>query len=529
MSVNTDSTFKGNSQQAPIITLILVMIFIVSVALFHFAVIGINFLILILFGGIILLVILNYRQYRNNPLNKLEEIIQTINQINTGDEAIKIAAAVNDQNIELSLLTRAIDEMINRIRTSKKTHDIQDENIRQQLIAKDNDLQNQNRIFYKLVEDIDKRKELLRQEKEQMNTILHSIGEGVFVIDKDNNVVLANIIAAELSGYNLQEMLGKNYASVLNFVYDKDGTVNDRFIHNAIATGTIQHISHDTNLLRRDNTKVAISASVAPLKDKNGQIAGCVVVFNDVTKERDVDRMKTEFISLASHQLRTPLSAMKWFAEMLLNGDAGALNDEQKEFTDKIYQSNERMIALVNSLLNLSRIESGRIIIDPKPTNISTVVQEVIDELEVKFIARRIKPEIKIQDGIPQINVDTKLVRHVYMNLLTNALKYTPQAGQITISLSVEKDFLISQVFDNGYGIPASEQSKIFHKFFRANNVIKKQTEGTGLGLYLAKTVVESSGGKIWFESIEDKGTSFWFTLPLKGMEAKKGEVVLDA
>lgn len=152
----------------------------------------------------------------------------------------------------------------------------------------------------------------------------------------------------------------------------------------------------------------------------------------------------------------------------------------------------------------------------------------MLTELEQKIKDKRQQVAVSVHQDLPQVNVDPKLVRHVYMNLLTNAIKYTPEQGEISILISKKDNDILSQISDNGKGIPQVEQKKVFSKFFRASNIVALETEGTGLGLYLVKAIVESSGGKIWFKSQVNQGTSFWFTLPIAGIKPKKGEVKLS-
>jgi signal transduction histidine kinase len=187
------------------------------------------------------------------------------------------------------------------------------------------------------------------------------------------------------------------------------------------------------------------------------------------------------------------------------------------------------MIELVKDLLDISRIESGRIIIDPVPTDVNQLVQGVIKEVEIKAKSKKQKIIISFNSNLPLVNLDPSLIRNVYLNLLTNAIKYTPEKGEITIIISRKGQDILSQVSDNGFGIPKEQQGQAFDKFFRASNAVLKETEGTGLGLYLVKAVVESSGGKVWFKSQEGQGTTFWFNLPIKGVPPKKGEIRLGS
>jgi PAS domain S-box-containing protein len=374
---------------------------------------------------------------------------------------------------------------------------------------------------------LDRKVEELSTAKAKDDAILESIGEGMLVTDGTGHVLLINVIAAELCGTSMDKALGQNVGDFP--LYDENDKLipaASRPIHIALKTG--KKITQELRTKTSDGNKKAISITATPVL-QHSKIIGAIQIIRDVTREKEVDRMKTEFISLASHQLRTPLSAINWFSEMLMSGDAGKLKPQQAEFAKNIYDSSERMTDLVNSLLNISRIESGRIMVDPKPTDLHKLVDGIINDLKAKIEERKQTVIVSVNDNLPMVNLDPRLIGQVYLNLLTNAIKYTPKNGEISVFISTKAGQIVSQVTDNGYGIPKEEQPKLFKKFFRATNITKVEADGTGLGMYLVKSIIESSGGKIWYKSEVDKGTTFWFSLPLSGMKPKKGEVTLNA
>ncbi len=341
-------------------------------------------------------------------------------------------------------------------------------------------------------------------------------------------------------GYKRYELMLRPFT---DFVHKDDLVETAKQLRN-IAIGE-QQVSFENRFRCADGSFKWLSWKATSIKDASTKGNVMYAVVREITYEKEVDRMKTEFISLAAHQLRTPLTSIKWFGELLISGGAGELSPEQKEMVSNMYGSTERMVALVNSLLNISRIESGRLIVEPKPSALSDVISGVVFDVKAKIEEKQHYLEVSVAKDLPQLNIDPKLVRNVYMNLLTNAIKYTPKGGKVYIEVKVLEEGselskkadlvgkgaiggeVVSMIQDSGMGIPQSQQTKVFEKFFRANNAVMVETDGNGLGLYLVKSIVEESGGRIWFESEENKGTKFYFTLPLAGSAAKQGEVRL--
>jgi len=230
-------------------------------------------------------------------------------------------------------------------------------------------------------------------------------------------------------------------------------------------------------------------------------------------KLQALDTAKSEFISVAAHQLRTPLSAIKWILSMVLNKEF-VNNEESMQFLEKASVSTERMITLVNDLLEVDHIQSGKDQFVFVPVAIEEVIKSLITDMQPIADNRKITIETSFI-STQKVSGDTVKLRAVAQNILENALKYTPLGGKIVVTISEENGQALVVVKDNGIGIPVSYKTRIFSKFFRAPNAMRADTVGSGLGLFIAHQIVERHGGKIWFESIEGSGTTFFFTIPL--------------
>ncbi|MDO8572773.1 MAG: ATP-binding protein [bacterium] len=234
---------------------------------------------------------------------------------------------------------------------------------------------------------------------------------------------------------------------------------------------------------------------------------------------RELDKIKTEFISVAAHQLRTPLSAIKWTLSLLIDEHSDNLNPKQRSLLQKGFESNERIITLVNEMLVVTRIESGKMRYDFTFIHTEDLIDSVLSDFVSPAKVRNInlsyeKPPI----SLPRINADPGKIRAVLQNLIENAIFYTREGGRVTVSTKIENDFVKFIVNDNGIGIPEQQQSSIFTKFFRADNAVRLETDGSGLGLFIAKSIVDKHGGAIGFDSKENIGTTFYFTIPIVGI-----------
>lgn len=407
---------------------------------------------------------------------------------------------------------------------------LEDLNLRFKEIETSNEFLRQNRkAIVNIVDDSLMLNNKLREESSKIQAILTGMSDSLYVVDKNEKIMIFNTTAEKTFGWTKDEVLGEKDSEIFKNIRLANAKEPDKcglpcMVHSAWKNGKSINLSFVV-LLKKNGEEIIVSISAAPIFDEKGNVVLGIITLHNMTHEFEIDRAKTEFVSVASHQLRTPLAAIKWFLELLLDGEAGKITKEQTDFLTQINESTERMIDLVNALLNVSRIESGRITIESKPTNLVELAQKATAEIKTIIAKRKQKFNfIAPKDLLPDIKIDPKLIFEVITNLLSNASKYTPDEGSISLEVSrLDKDVLF-KIEDNGFGIPPGQQNRIFQKFFRGENIIKKSTEGTGLGLYIVKAIIESSGGRIWFESKENEGTKFFFTLPLAGSPQQKGE-----
>lgn len=244
-----------------------------------------------------------------------------------------------------------------------------------------------------------------------------------------------------------------------------------------------------------------------------------LIVGNSIIRVVDqvikLNKMKSEFVSVASHQLRTPLSAIRWETELLLSKFKRGLNKKQLKNIENIDQLSIRMIRLVNDLLDVARIDQNRLVLRKEPVDLCKIIEEIVSETVPIARSRNIEITSNWTKNNPKIIGDAIRLKMVVENLINNSIKYTTNRGKIDIKVAKKGNSLVFSIKDNGVGIPEEQQGRVFDKFFRSDNIVKYQTEGTGLGLYISKSIVEQLGGEIWFQSVENLGSIFSFSLPI--------------
>jgi PAS domain S-box-containing protein len=362
-------------------------------------------------------------------------------------------------------------------------------------------------------------------EKAKADALFASIGEAAIATDEQGKIMKVNGVALDLLECSEADLMGKSYIPTIRVFNMKGEELEplERPIMRALQEG--RPITENVQFVKMDGTQFPAVITASPIM-LEGKPIGTIEVFRDITAEQQVDRAKTEFVSLASHQLRTPLTAMRWFLELTLKGSMGELSPEQTTSLEEVYKANLRMIELVNALLSVARIEIGTLTVTPVPSDIKQLAQNAAFELHPLITAKKLRFTEEYDETLPVIPLDPELTHVIFQNLLTNAVKYTPEGGSVSLKIERRGRSVMIAVNDTGYGIPKSQQRHLFTKLFRADNVREKDTDGTGLGLYIVRSIVENSRGKIWFESKEGEGTTFYIKLPLKGMPVATEQAV---
>lgn len=354
-------------------------------------------------------------------------------------------------------------------------------------------------------------------DKARTDALLASIGEGVVATDMDGKITFMNEVAEEALWWKPETAMGAPVNTAFRLEDEKENDIDES------VWPTLQVLREGKGLVtpaptkpyflkRADKVRFPVKMTISPLLI-NGKMFGTLTTFNDITIEVDFDKRKSEFISIASHQLRSPATAIKMMTDMMRGGAFGSVTDSQKEWMGKLYNASDLMLDLVNELLNISRLDAG-MEIDRVAQDFAMVAKSVVTQSEPMLIIKK-QHFAFAPNGTATLPFDKMMVGEVMKNFISNAHKYSPDGAEIIVAVDVVDGGVKYSVKDQGIGIPESDHDKMFGKFFRAENALSSPIVGTGLGLYYCKTVVEKHGGTIGFDSAIGTGSTFWFTLPV--------------
>ena len=358
----------------------------------------------------------------------------------------------------------------------------------------------------------DNEKERITNERNMLSVILSGISDCVVAIDANKNILLFNKAVENLTGLNLESAAGKHIDTILQF-YDKKDRITaslylgqsekiaQRFKENGLAINNYQ------------SKRMIVSLVTSPINLVN-ESTGWIITFHDISQELESDELKIDFVSMAAHELRTPLTSVRGYASLLKMDYERELSDKGKEMLNRLAISSDILGNLVENLLNVTRIEQNRFTITAKPIDLTKTIIDAVNNLQEQAKIKKQNLDLQIIGTLPIVNADTFRITQVVTNLVANAINYTSEGGKITVVAEEKNNFLQVSVTDTGEGIPEDALPKLFTKFFRVSGNVSDGAKGTGLGLFISKSIIERHNGKIWVTSEAGKGSTFTFILP---------------
>jgi len=371
-----------------------------------------------------------------------------------------------------------------------------------------------------------KAEENLRESEEKYRGLIQNSKDSIVVIDLKGNVKFANETTEKLTGYSISEGVGMNVKKITPFRYWPKSYEAIQKVKKGEAIPYFESV-----IKRKDRKLIQVETGGQPIL-KDGKIVGVQIITRDITERKNteekirrqniqlkkLDHIKTDFLNTTSHELRTPLAAIKGYIQMLLKQILGEINEEQKKALEVILRNTNRLDRLIQDILDISRLESNTMKFILENIDVEKMLKEVVETMQISADLKRIKIDINIQKGISDLMVDQERIKQVLMNLVDNAIKFSPVNSIINVSAKMNRNHILFEIQDYGKGIPKNKQKKIFEKFYQVDSGEDRKFGGTGLGLTISQKIVNAHGGKIWVDSTLGKGSTFKFSLPIQSL-----------
>ncbi|MBI4650082.1 PAS domain S-box protein [Candidatus Desantisbacteria bacterium] len=425
---------------------------------------------------------------------KINFLMVGVKELSRGNFSYSIPVFNRD---EFGFLTESFNHMSNLIKKRNEKIKENEEN----LIKKNIELQD---LTVKLEEKVQER-------TKELENIIQTIGEGLFTVNLEQKIVYFNHEAENITGYKREEAIGSTCVDILKCPECK---INCEFILTGKTENNACRIVRETNIINKNNEKIPIIKDAIIFKDKNNKITGAIETFRDITKIKEIQQMKNDFISMITHDLKSPLTSILGFATLYINDKKITSDENLKNAFRRIQSNGYKMLNLIENYLLINRMETDNFELNLKNMNIKKILFDVIKDIQSQASNNHIQIKTSFEENIPEILADKTHIERIFYNILSNAIKYSkPISGQsIYIEIKKNIDFINVIVADEGIGIPEEEMKNLFIKYKRFQNV--KKIKGTGLGLYIAKKMIEAHKGKINIESEYGKYTKVTISLP---------------
>lgn len=359
-----------------------------------------------------------------------------------------------------------------------------------------------------MIQKIENDSSIAISEKNKFDEILSSIIDGIIALDFNKNIVFLNKASEELTGFRESDILGKPIDQIIHLFSDQEEILPKTYCQ--------ESFNQTAKLVGKDGRQTRASIATTQVGGTVQTNINCILIIHDLSKEEALEQMKLDFVSMASHELKTPLTSIVGYLSVFLDENKGKLPAETLGLLDKAFVAAKQLQTLIQNLLNVNKIEKEQLSVSPEPTEYLPILTKAVEDLRSqanqKNIVLGVTPQTEI---LPKVIADPIRLNEVITNLVSNAINYTRPNGKVEVSIKISPNDITTTISDNGVGIPSEAIPHLFSKFFRVSNVLQQANKGTGLGLYISKSIIEKLHGKIWVESEPGKGSRFSFTLPI--------------
>lgn len=389
------------------------------------------------------------------------------------------------------------------------------ENTTRILLARDMELQNAYSKLEQAFDLLTEEKHDLQIERDKLSAVLSGTSDAIIALNEHGVIVTFNSAAERITGLTTKQAVGLHLNQVMQ-LKEKDMPLPEALF--------LGHSSNDRGIIveklgltleRNDGTTLTVNLSSASITGEEGSPVSAIITLHNVSEEKQLEEMKLDFVSMAAHELRTPLTVINGYLAIFVHENEGKLSSDQTMMINRINIANQRLLGLVQNLLNVSKIERNDLTIAKQPTDWVSHVKQITEEMRNQAKERQVTLQFNTPTTtIPQISIDPIRMDEVLTNLVLNAITYTKPGDTVTVSVEYKDNKVVTHVADHGPGITSTAIPHLFTKFFRVSGTLEQGSKGTGLGLYIAKAIVESHQGSIWVDSVEGKGSTFSFALP---------------